>query len=84
LCATCQEPNPFTAAYCVRCSNPVNEQAARRAHEHQVQTQTVLLQLAQLLADKGLLDEAATHVHEAGLGKVLKALATTSTTGKQT
>lgn len=81
-CPTCNEINAADATYCTRCTAILDLKMAHEAHEQQEQTKTVLLQLAQLLAEKGLLDEAATAVHNAGLGKALKALASAPTSDK--
>lgn len=74
-CTICQEHNMGTAEYCVRCTQPLNETVAYHAHQEAEDTSALLLQLCKVLVDKGLLDEAATQVHDAGLGRALKALA---------
>jgi hypothetical protein len=74
-CAICEETNPHTTSFCLKCSNPLNQNAAYQAHQDTQQTQAVLLQVCRILVEKGLLDEAATTIHQAGLGAALKALA---------
>lgn len=75
-CTICQETNPQTARFCLRCNNPLDPKAAYENQQTSTQTQTLLLQLCKVLVEKGLLDEAADQIHKAGLGPALKALAT--------
>ncbi|MDX2154035.1 MAG: tyrosine-type recombinase/integrase [Bryobacteraceae bacterium] len=75
-CNACTTMNTNTTAYCIRCSNPLDERAARTHATTQTATHAVLLQLCKVLVEKGLIDEAAATIHDAGLGEALRELAT--------
>jgi integrase/recombinase XerD len=75
-CPVCQELNVPTATLCARCTQPLDVMAVQEAHQHAQDTTALLLQLCKVLVEKGLLDEAASQIHQAGLGHALKALAT--------
>src|SRR5581483_4812414 len=71
----CQELNQPTAEYCNKCGAVLD---LKKAYEHQTAHRLkdeVFLHLFKLLVDKGLVDEAARQVHDAGLGDVLRRLA---------
>jgi len=74
-CYRCNELNPAGAEYCAKCSAVLD---LRRAYEHQ-QLHTInedlIVSLFKVLVKKGLVDDAARQVHDAGLGSVLKRLA---------
>jgi integrase len=74
-CPICQEANPPSAPFCVRCNNALDEAAAHRAHNDEQRTQALIRQLCEVLVKKGLLDEAALTIHDAGLGPALARLA---------
>jgi len=74
-CYRCHELNAPTNDYCTKCNAVINLQ---KAYEHQQlhdAKEQLLRSLFKLLVDRGLVDEAARAVHEAGLGKTLKAVA---------
>jgi integrase len=75
LCHVCGELNAPQTDYCTKCSAVLN---LKKAYEHQ-QLHTVkdevVLNLVQILVEKGLLDDAARAIHEAKLGNALKTVA---------
>lgn len=75
-CPRCKTLNAPNAPYCIRCAGIMDEQQAYAAPAAQAETQALLVQLCRVLVEKGLVDDAADQVHAAGLGSVLKALAT--------
>jgi len=74
-CYRCKALNPPAALHCVQCTSILDERAAYQERGRLDQTNAVLAALVQLLAKRGLLDEAADGIHEAGLGMALQALA---------
>jgi len=75
LCHVCKELNVPEADYCTKCNAVLN---LKRAYEHQQLhslKDDVVLNLVQILVEKGLLDDAARAIHDAGLGNALKQLA---------
>jgi integrase/recombinase XerD len=75
LCRICNEMNAAGADYCTKCNAVLN---LKKAYEHQQVHDLhddVTMTLFKILMDKGLIDEAAKAVHEAGLGAALKRLA---------
>lgn len=75
LCHNCRELNPPKTEYCVKCGAVLD---LKKAYEHQQVHdlhEDVTMTLFKILVDKGLIDEAAKAVHEAGLGGALKRLA---------
>lgn len=74
-CPACTTINPAGAPYCARCNTVLDEAKVRAQVSDQHATNRLLLQLCKVLTDQGLLDEAATQVHNAGLGKALRDLA---------
>jgi integrase/ribosomal protein L40E len=80
VCHACNELNPPATEYCTKCTAILD---LKRAYEHQHAQQLhddLSMTIVKLLVDKGLLDEAAKAVHDAGLGSALKRLAEQSTT----
>jgi len=74
-CYRCRELNAPTNDYCTKCNAVINLQ---KAYEHQQlhdAKENLLRSLFKVLVDRGLVDEAARAVHEAGLGPTLKAVA---------
>lgn len=74
-CSICGELNQPDTVYCTKCSAVLD---LKKAFEHQQVHdlhEDVTMTLFQILVEKGLLDEAAKAVHEAGLGGALKRLA---------
>ena len=74
-CYRCHELNAPTNDYCTKCNAVINLQ---KAYEHQQlhdAKENLLRSLFKVLMDRGLVDEAARAVHDAGLGKTLKAVA---------
>ncbi|HEY4360278.1 MAG TPA: tyrosine-type recombinase/integrase [Bryobacteraceae bacterium] len=76
-CPSCTMLNQPTTPYCVRCNTVLDEAKLRQDLAGRSTNNAVILQLCKLLAEKGLLDEAATQIHDAGLGEALRVLATT-------
>jgi integrase/recombinase XerD len=75
LCTNCQELNPPKTDYCMKCGAVLD---LKKAYEHQQVHdlhEDVTMTLFKILVEKGLIDEAAKAVHEAGLGGALKRLA---------
>ena len=75
-CHICNELNPPAADYCTKCNAILN---LKKAYEHQQVHDLhddVTMELFRILVDKGLIDEAARAVKEAGLGQALRSLAT--------
>jgi hypothetical protein len=74
-CTICQELNPPKTDYCMKCGAVLN---LKKAYEHQqahAHTDDLVMSIFRILVEKGLVDEAAAKVHEAGLGATLKRLA---------
>lgn len=74
-CYRCHELNAPTNDYCTKCNAVINLQ---KAYEHQQlhdAKEHLLRSLFKVLVDRGLVDEAARAVHDAGLGPTLKAIA---------
>jgi integrase len=74
-CRICNELNQANAEYCTRCGAVLD---LKKAYEHQTMhgvKDDVVLNLVKILVDKGLLDEAAKQLHDAGLGDALRRLA---------
>jgi len=74
-CNMCQQLNAPKAEYCQRCSAVLD---LKRAYEHQQlhdMKEQLFANLFQVMVERGLVDEAATQIHDAKLGSVLKRLA---------
>jgi len=74
-CPICCESNPPKTDYCLKCGAILN---LKKAYEHQQVHdlhENVTMTLFKILVEKGLIDEAAKAVHEAGLGSALQRLA---------
>jgi len=81
-CYRCGELNASNVDYCTKCNAVLNLQ---KAYEHQQlhdAKENLLRSMFKVLVEKGLVDEAARAVHEAGLGPTLKRL-TLHVTGAQ-
>lgn len=74
-CSRCTHLNPTSAPYCLNCNNVFDEQAVLQDRAATEMTNTLVLQLFEVLVKQGLLDQAADQVHQAGLGPALQALA---------
>lgn len=75
LCPNCHELSPPKSDYCIKCGAVLD---LKKAYEHQQVHdlhEDVTMTLFKILVEKGLIDEAAKAVHEAGLGAALKRLA---------
>jgi integrase/recombinase XerD len=75
ICPMCSESNPPKTDYCLKCGAILN---LKKAYEHQQVHELhedVTMTLFRILVEKGLIDEAAKAVHEAGLGSALRRLA---------
>lgn len=74
-CYRCGEMNASLADYCNRCGAVLD---LKRAYEHQQlhdMKEALFTSMFRLMVERGLVDEAARAVHDAGLGGVLKRLA---------
>ena len=74
-CTICGTLNPARSEYCQRCTAVLD---LKRAYEHQQlhdMKETLFASMFQVMVERGLVDEAARAVHDAGLGHVLKRLA---------
>jgi integrase/recombinase XerD len=74
-CRICNELNQAKAEYCTRCGAVLD---LKKAYEHQTLhgvKDDVVLNLVKILVDKGLIDDAAQQIHDAGLGNALRQLA---------
>ncbi len=74
-CRICRELNPPKTEYCQRCHAVLD---LTRAYEHQQLhdlKEELFARMFKLMVEKGLVDEAARAVHDAGLGATLKRLA---------
>lgn len=74
-CRICTAVNPPRSEYCTRCSAVLD---LKRAYEHQTMhdmKEELFVNMFRLLVQKGLVDEAAREIHDAGLGTTLKRLA---------
>jgi cytochrome c553 len=74
-CYRCHELNAPTNDYCTKCNAVIR---LHKAYEHQQlhdAKENLLRSLFKVLMDRGLVDEAARAVHDAGLGPTLKAVA---------
>jgi hypothetical protein len=80
LCTVCQELNNPGTDYCTRCGAVLNLKRAYEQQQLHAAKDDVVLHLVRILTQKGLLDDAATAVHDAGLGTTLKQLAEHHTT----
>lgn len=75
LCRICNVVNPPRSEYCTRCSAVLD---LRRAYEHQAlhdMKEELFVNMFRLLVQKGMIDDAAKEIHDAGLGLTLKRLA---------
>lgn len=73
-CHVCNELNQPGNDYCTKCSAVLN---LKKAYEHQQVhnlQEGLSMAIFQLLVEKGLVDDAAKAVHDAGLGSALKRL----------
>lgn len=75
-CQRCNARNIPTAKDCTTCTLPLDARAAYADTQHERDTQTIVLQLAKVLVEQGLLEQAVSAIHEADLGRVLERLAT--------
>lgn len=74
-CYRCHELNAPTNDYCAKCNAVIN---LHKAYEHQQlhdAKENLLRSMFKVLVEKGLVDDAARAVHDAGLGSTLKRLA---------
>ncbi len=74
-CRICGELNQPNAEYCNRCGAVLD---LRKAYEHQTAHRLkdeVFINVFRMLVDKGLVDDAAKQIRDAGLGETLRRLA---------
>lgn len=74
-CRICNELNPPGTPYCTKCNAVLD---MKKAYEHQRVHELkdeLFVNLFKMLVEKGLVDEAATEIHDADLGPTLKRLA---------
>ncbi len=74
-CPICGELNPPKSDYCTKCGAVLN---LKKAYEHQqagALTDEVVMHVFKILVERGLVDDAAKGIREAGLGPALRRLA---------
>ena len=74
ICKICNELNAPHSEYCTKCGAVLS---MTKAVEHQLQHEMkdeIFINLFKILVEKGLVDEAAKEIHDAGLGQKLKRL----------
>lgn len=74
-CYRCHTMNAGTNDYCTNCNAVLN---LKKAYEHQQLhdlKEELFTRMFKLMVEKGLIDEAAQSIHDAGLGTTLKRLA---------
>jgi hypothetical protein len=74
-CYRCSELNPASADYCTRCNAVLNLAKAYEPQQLHDAKESLLRSMFKVLVEKGLVDEAARAVHDAGLSATLKRLA---------
>jgi integrase/recombinase XerD len=73
-CPTCQEMNPIEGQHCLRCGRLMDIQKAYDLAQRERQKDDLLIRMATLLASNGMIEDAVTIVHQAGLGSTLQKL----------
>lgn len=74
-CYRCSELNASFAEYCTKCGAVLD---LKKAYQHQQlhdMKDSVVMTMVKLMVEKGLKDEAARAIHDAGLGYVLRGIA---------
>jgi integrase/recombinase XerD len=74
-CYRCGEMNASLADYCTRCGAVLD---LKKAYEHQqlhAMKEELFATMFRVMVEKGLIDDAARQIHDAGLGTLLKRLA---------
>ena len=74
-CRICGQLNPPRSDYCHKCAAVLN---LARAYEHQQLhdlKEQLFTSMFKVMVERGLVDEAAREIHDAGLGTILKRLA---------
>lgn len=74
-CYRCGELNANSAEYCTKCNAILD---LKRAYEHQQvhdMKEELFTRMFKIMVERGLVDDAAREIHDAGLGDVLKRLA---------
>ena len=74
-CRICNEVNPPRAEYCSKCNAVLD---LKKGYETQLlhdMKEELFVKMFQVLVQKGMVDEAAREIHDAGLGATLKRLA---------
>jgi integrase len=74
-CYRCSELNASFAEYCTKCGAVLD---LKKAYQHQQlhdMKDSVVMTMVKLMVEKGLKDEAARAIHDAGLGHVLRDIA---------
>jgi len=74
-CPICHELSPPGAEYCQACNAVLD---LKKAYEHQQLhdlKEELFARMFKVMVERGLIDEAAKEIHDAGLGSVLKRLA---------
>ena len=75
VCRICNDINPAKSEYCAKCGAVLD---LKKAYEHQAVhdlKEELFVKMFRLLVQKGMVDEAATEIHDANLGSTLKRLA---------
>jgi hypothetical protein len=76
-CTACNTLNIPDAAFCTKCTRVLDERRALLAGENDTARDTLLRELCTLIVERGLADDVARLVHDAGLGRGLATLAHT-------
>jgi integrase/recombinase XerD len=74
-CYRCGELNASNAEYCTKCNAILD---LKRAYEHQQvhdMKEELFFRMFKVMVERGLVDDAAREIHDAGLGALLKTLA---------
>ena len=73
-CLSCHEMNPIEGKHCMRCGRLLDVQTAYEVAQRERLKDDILLRLASLLLTRGMADDAAKIIHDAGLGPTLQEL----------
>jgi ribosomal protein L40E len=74
-CRICNEVNPPRAEYCTKCNAVLDLKKAYETQTMHDLKEELFVKMFQVLVQKGMVDEAAREIHDAGLGATLKRLA---------
>ena len=74
-CHRCKALNVPSAVHCTNCTAPLDLAATYAVAQEERDTNTMVMHLAKVLVEQGLLDQAVSTIHEANLGPILQRLA---------